>query len=206
LPELAPAEKSLIEELDLECHWFLSARTEFIQAEVALGFAKGHDLQRLRFDEWRSVDQMLVHVERIDRIVHPRRGQDSLESYEVRLRVGKLLGELLGGDILKESELAKVRAIVEHSNEYVADFVLAHPGKRRAAIAVGPNVKEESPDMTVALRYYDTVSGVCTVYGKSVDLQQLERDVRKLKFVLPSQVAREFYVPSLPEPNDSPGD
>lgn len=206
MPELAPAEKSLIEELDLECYWFLSARAEFIRAEVALGFAKGRDLHRLRFDEWRSVDQMLVHVERIDRIVHPRRGQDSSESYEVRLRVGKLLRELLGGDILNESELAKVRAIVEHSNEYVADFVLAHPGKRRAAIAVGPNVKEDTPESAIALRYYDTVSGLCTVYGKSVDLQQLERDVRKLKFVLPSQVALEFYVPSLPEPDDGPGD
>ena len=77
--------------------------------------------------------------------------------------------------------------MVEHSDEYLFGFVQSNPGKRLAAIVITSTQDEKFDPDCVPIRYLNSFSGVCIVFGRRVNLRALVDGIRELKLALPAK-------------------
>ncbi|MGP8075732.1 MAG: hypothetical protein ACLP8Y_03210 [Thermoplasmata archaeon] len=112
---------------------------------------------------------------------------DSDESYRFRVAVAEHLRTFTGGLTLAQSDVAEVRNVVEHSNEYLFGFVQSNPDKRLAAIVIASTQDEKLDPDCVPIRYLDPFSGLCIVFGRRVNLRALVDGIRELNLALPAK-------------------
>lgn len=145
---------------------------------------------------WAHVDRLLGLVNRIDRVLVPTKGRDNEESYRFRVAVAERVKILTGGLMLSVDDVTEVRNVVEHSDEYLFDFVRSNQGKRLAAIVVASTEKDELEPDCAAIRYLDPFSGTCIVFGRRVNLRVLLSGIRELKLRLPlRELTMELCIP-----------
>jgi len=103
---------------------------------------------------------------------------------------------LTGGLALSQNDIAEVRNVVEHSDEYLFDFVQSNADKRLAAIAIASTEDSRPEPDCVPIRYFDPFSGVCIVFGRQVNLRSLIDGIRVLKLALPAKpLTMELRIP-----------
>lgn len=182
----APAiEEAYLSEVYFECTWILEARNRLLALDSAGDHAFGVRPFEQTLERWSYVDQMLVHLERLDRLLNPTKGHGTPDSYAIRRELAKLMvdrGYPLPGSV---DDLRSVRDVVEHADEHLPEFIMRNPGRALGPFAVGPLSGPNLELNYIPLRSYNTVSGECSVNGKSVNLAKLVEEVRTLRFSLP---------------------
>jgi hypothetical protein len=188
LPDRAPSPESIaLTELDLMCRACLDSWNGLVQTVATTGHLLSSQPETQSWSRWAHVDRLLGLVNRIDRILTPPRGKDSAESYKFRMALADRLRTFTGGLTLSENDVAEVRNVVEHSDEYLLEFVQSNPDKRLAALVIATTEDAELDPHCAAIRYLDPFSGVCLVLGRRVNLRALVDRIRELKLALPAK-------------------
>jgi len=169
------------------CRACLDSWNDLIQTVSTTGHLLSSQPEEQAWKRWTSVERLLGLVNRIERMLAPTRGRDSEESYSFRLSIAEQLRTLTGGLTLSQDDVKEVRNVVEHSDEYLLDFVKSNACKRLAAIAVASAEDARPEPDSVAIRFLDPFSGVCIVFGRQVNLRALMEGIRRLKFALPAK-------------------
>jgi len=169
------------------CRACLDSWNDLIQTVSTTGHLLSSQPEEQSWNRWASVERLLGLVNRIERVLAPTRGWDSEESYSFRLSIAERLRTLTGGLTLSQDDVKEVRNVVEHSDEYLLDFVQSNSDKRLAAIAVASTEDARPEPDSVAIRYLDPFSGVCKVFGRQVNLRTLVEGIRRLKLALPAK-------------------
>ncbi len=172
------------------CRACLDSWNDLIQTVSTTGHLLTSQPEPQAWNRWAPVDRLLGLVNRVERVLVPTRGKDSEESYRFRLTVAELLRTLTGGLTLSQNDVAEVRNVVEHSDEYLFEFVRSNHGKRLAAIVIVSSEDAKIDADMVPIRYLDPFSGVCIVFGRHVNLRTLVDGIRRLKLALPAKRLR----------------
>lgn len=174
-------------ELDLMCRACLDSWNELTQVVSTTGHLLSSQPEAQAWMRWALVDRLLVLINRSDWVLVPTRGRDSEESYEFRLLVAERVRTLTGGLTLSQDDVAEVRNVVEHSDEYLLGFVQSNSGKRLGAIVIAAGQESKLPADSVPIRYLGPFTGECVVYRRHVNLRVLVDGVRELKLALPAK-------------------
>lgn len=188
-------EEAFLAELSFECDWLLAAWNLLVKGVSEGDAVFGARPLELSLSRWSSVDQILLHIVRIDRILNPRPGWDSEDSFDVRCEVARRISQRPGLALSQPTEITKVRNWVEHANEYLPDFFKMHPKKALGPVAVGPDAGLSGKLNYVSFRTLDTETWQCAVLGETVNLKSLVESVQALRFALPRPGVTPHLIP-----------
>ena len=169
------------------CRACLDSWNDLVQTVSTTGHLLSSQPEEQAWKRWASVDRLLGLINRIERVLVPTRGRDSEESYTFRLSVAEHIRTLTGGLTLSQNDVAEVRNVVEHSDEYLLEFVQSNSNKRLAAITIASRPESKRDTDCVPIRYLDPFSGECIVFGRRVNLRTLVDGIRELKLALPAK-------------------
>jgi hypothetical protein len=194
-------------ELGFECRWVLSSWAR-LQELISQGDDKlvADPLER-SIQRRACVDEVLIHLVRIDRLLRPKRGQDTPDSFQVRIDAAEELLKVPGLRLEENPDFVAARHAVEHANENLPRFMAENEarsvGERKALgpFSIGPEAGPSVKHNFIPLRWYNTLTGECGVLDFRFSLQKLVEEVRQLKFVLPAPEVTPHLTPiNIPEP------
>jgi hypothetical protein len=192
--EATALHKVFLTELWYECIWFVQ------EAEgLAALFNQGEgavlsDAEKHNAIAWSFVDGMLSHLVRIDRLINSnasvRKSKELEGADEWRNEFGDWVRDRVFTRIRLTPSQRDARNSAEHANERLFQFWKNNRGQRVGPISfVHPGGVQSSGPARYA-RSFDLNTGVCQVFGDSINLQIMEGDVRRLLSQLPGPYAR----------------
>ena len=195
--------EAFLSELYFECGWTLGARNRLTQMIAAGDLVLGANPVDRSLERWACVDEMLVHLNRLDRLMNPVGGRSS-QTYNLRRQLADLARARGYNPPSDAGQLAAVRNIVEHADEHLPQFILDNLGKALGPVDVGPQAGPKPVNNYVPMRAYDTLTEECFAHGETVNLSKLLAEVRELKFRLPKPgVSARLGAVTIPEPESS---
>lgn len=180
-------ERAFLAELDFECALAIDAWTSLLSLarEPEQGLVR--NTVEYILARWSHVDNFLVHVVRIDRMINPTPGHDSPWSFAERVRLAALVRDYTGRELLRSEGINTARNIVEHLVEYLPTYLKDAGDSLPGPFAFGPDVLDEAHGQLRPVRALDPFSGECEVMGHRLNLKSLLNDVRALKVALPGR-------------------